>query len=554
MRRLSLPALLLLGACGNESETDPPVETVDERVDPATALPEMDAAAILTRASLDARGVRPTTAELDRLAQDPDALDAMVAEFLDDPRFGDRVVDLYAEVFLTRADSYTLDAATLGLDSQPRFARSVGEEPLRVLGHIATADLPYTDLVTGDWTMADETLAAIWPVEHDGTPGWQVSKYTDGRPSAGILAHNGLWWRYTSTDSNANRKRANQVSRILLCNDYLVRPIDFDRDVDLLDQDAVDDAITQDPGCVSCHVSLDPLAAYLFGFWVYNDQSYVDLGTYHPERERLWSQYMDEGPSFYGDPGRNLGDLGVQIASDPRFGQCAVETAWKLLLRRDVALADADALTTHREAFINSGLRMDALFASIMSDPRYRAADVDHELADENGAVSSKLATPDLLASQIEDLTGFRWTWAEYDMMQTDVVGLRTLAGGADGATVARNATSPNATLVLVQERLAEAAAWYATVADMENPDAASRRLFTEVTMEETPESGRDAMVAQVQALHRRIFGAEVAADGPEVEANLALWSELYALDGSAPAAWAGLLTALLRDPDLLLY
>ncbi len=547
--------LLLLGACGDEPGPTPIGAGIPtDRVDPATALPPMDAAALLTRASLDVRGVRPTADELARVAEDPDAVAALIAGFLDDPRFGERIVDLYAEVFLTRADAYTLSAVTLGLDSQPRFARSVGEEPLRVLARIATDDLPYTDLVTGDWTMADDTLARIWPVEHDGSPGWQVSRYTDGRPAAGVLSHNGLWWRYTSTDSNANRKRANQVSRILLCNDYLVRPIAFDRDVDLLDQDAVDDAISQDPGCVSCHVSLDPLAAYLFGFWTYQDQSYVDLGTYHPERENLWRGYMDASPAFYGEPGRNLGDLGVQIARDPRFGQCAVETAWRLLLRRDPTLADSDALTAHREAFIAGGLRLDALFASIMADPRYRSADVDHPLAEAVGAVPTKLATPDLLASQVEDLTGFRWTYADYDMLQTDVVGLRTLAGGADGATVTRNATSPNATLLLVQERLAEAAAWHVTVSDLEAASPADRRLFTEVTLEEDLDTDRAAMVAQVRHLHRRIFGRDVAADGPEVAANLDLWAELYALDGSAPGAWAGLLTALLRDPDLLLY
>ena len=547
--------LLLLAACGGGDTTIAPDDRIDTspRVDPATALPAMDDAALLTRASLDLRGVRPTIAELDRLVADPTQLDVLVQEFLDDARFGDRVVDLYAEVFLTRADAYTLSAATLGLESQPEFARSVGEEPLQVLARIAREDLPYPELVTGDWTMANEVTASIWPVTHDGSPGWSPSAYTDGRPAAGVLAGNGLWWRYTSTDSNANRKRANQISRIFLCNDYLVRPIEFDRDVDLLDQDAVEDAISNDPGCVSCHASLDPLAGYLFGFWTYNDQSYVDLGTYHPERERLWSDYLDAAPGYYGQPGQTLRDLGVQIAQDPRFPACAVETAWTLMMRRPPTVADTDALTAHREAFLAGELRMDALYASLVRDPRYRAADVDHPLADDVGSVPVKLATADLLASQIEDLTGFRWTWQDYDMMQTDIVGLRTLAGGADGRTVTRSATSPNATMLLVQERLAEGAAWHAVVADIE-AEPAARRLFTAVELEATPTSDPGGSAAQVQLLHRRIFGRTVAADSEEVEAHLALWEELYVLDGSAPAAWAGVLTAMLRDPDLLLY
>ena len=61
-------------------------------------------------------------------------------------------------------------------------------------------------------------------------------------------------------------------------------------------------------------------------------------------------------------------------------------------------------------------------------------------------------------------------------------------------------------------------------------------------------------MTAQIQALHFRIFGASVSSDGPEVAANLELWSALYAVDQDPVAAWAGLLSVLLRDPDFLLY
>ena len=61
-------------------------------------------------------------------------------------------------------------------------------------------------------------------------------------------------------------------------------------------------------------------------------------------------------------------------------------------------------------------------------------------------------------------------------------------------------------------------------------------------------------MAAQIQDLHLRIFGKRVEADGEEVAANLALWEELYAISSDQQAAWSGLLSALLRDPDFLLY
>lgn len=534
-------SLLLLFACGGpEESTTPEVEE---------SWPEMSASRLLTRASLDLRGVRPSPDELDRVEADPAALGEILDEYLQDERFPQRVVELYGEVYLTRADVYPVSVFGLDLSDTPAFLASVGEEPLRILAEIAANDLPYTDLVTADWTMADENLAEVYPLDYPaGGTGWQKVHYTDGRPSAGVLSSNGLWWRYVSTDSNANRKRANTLSRIFLCEDYLTRPIEFDRNINLLDEEEVQSALETNPGCMNCHTSLDPLASFFFGFYWYNYTSAAEARTYHPERENLWATYTGTAPGYYGEPGYTLEDLGDFVAADPRFPACAVEQAYKLLLRRELDLDDQERLNRTRDAFIEGGLTMRALFRDVLDDAAYRAGDTD-----EAGAVPKKLATVDVLASQVEDLTGFRWTYAGYDMLNTDTYGLRTLAGGADGYTVTKTAISPTATLVMVQEALAEAASWYA-VEQEQLQDAGARRLFTEIDFTETPEQGRAAMVAQIVRLHRVIFGTKVAEDGEEVAANLELWEALYATEGTPARAWAGVLSVLLRDPDLVIY
>lgn len=555
-RSILLLAAGLWTACGSDSaksdgDTDAtsaaPVDVNEAEV---ARIPRMSDRRLLTRLSLDLRGVRPTADELARVDADSAELDAILDEYLADPRFEDRVRQMYTEIYLTRADFFALQAADYGLADEPGFARAVGEEPIRLVARVAAEDRPWTDIVTADWTIANELTATAFDLDYSG-PGWDVAQYRDGRPAAGVLATNGLWWRYRSTASNANRKRANQASRILLCNDYLVRPIDFDRDVDLLDEDAVNDAISNNPQCVNCHVSLDPFAAYFFGFWNYNEDSWLEASTYHPERERLWSDYLPDAPAYYGQPGSSMADLGRQIASDPRFAECAVEQVYEGLLRREVSLSDTNALTAHREAFIQGELRFKALVKSVVADPRYRAGDSDDPLVDEAGAVPLKMVTTDQLASQVAGLTGFEWNYANYEMMANDLIGVRTLAGGADGVSVVRTATRPNATLLLVQERLAELGAVHAVERQLAGEDTG---LFPHVDLSETPETDEAAMVANIQHLHAVVFGRNAAADGPEVAANLELWRELYSIDGSAPAAWAGLLTALLRDPDFLLY
>ena len=539
-RFLAIPPVVfaVLAGCGGDEP---------EQAAPST---EMEPTALLVRASLDIRGVRPNVVDLERVENDPAEVDALIEEYLQDDRFGQRVANLYEEVFLTRTETYYVNVDAYAVDgvSQASFIESVGDEPLQILAHVADNDLPYTELVMGDWTMANETLALVWPVDYpDGSTGWVKSTYTDNRPAAGVLATNSMWWRYTSTTSNANRKRANAVSRIFLCNDYLLRPIDFDRNVNLLDEEAVLDALNNNPACVNCHNSLDPLASYFYGFWYYNDNSPADVSYYHPERELRWEDYTGIAPAFYGEPGYSLADLGRQVAGDSRFPQCAAETAFELLLRRDADLADTDQLTDIREDFLEADLTVRSLFRSVMSTPEYRTA-----ASDDTSITTSKMVTPTLLASQVEDLTGFSWTYGGYDMLRSDYYGFRTLSGGADGYFVTKNARGPNATVLLVQERLAEAASAHVVAQDVADPSAA--RLFVHVDFTETPDSGRDAMVEQLQFLHFRIFGNRVEADGQEVEANLELWADLYEVEEDTHMAWAGVLSALLRDPDFLTY
>ena len=499
---------------------------------------ELDARRYLIRASLDLRGVRPTRAEHREARSSHDAASALVDGFVDDARFGQRVRDLFAPVLRTRVDEFTVSDDAYG-DDEAGFATAVADEPLRLIQHIAENDLPYTTLVTADYTMANGVLAERWPLDYEGDgEAWAVSRYTDGRIHAGVLSMSSIYWRFASDGANHNRGRANALTTILLCENYLERPVDFPRDFDLTDDDAIANAVQKNTACQGCHATLDPFASYLFGFR-YVAEAEAEYQVYHPEREHDWMTATGAPPAFYGQPGFTLRDLGRQIASDPRFVECAVERAYEMMLGRKSTLADRDALNVHREAFLAGGLTLRALFRSVARDPAYRglrARDRDPE------PIAHKLVSPDLLASEIEDLTGYRMTVGDRDVVHTDESGLRTLAGGADPIAGERGAKGPNATVVLAGERIAEAAAWGA-VAD----DTIAASLFPGVDLDA---SSPDA--AAIDALLDRLFGARDA--GPAPADVLALWGALFEASGDARAAWAGVLSALLRDPEIVLY
>ena len=513
----------------------------------------IDPARVLLRASMDLRGVRPTPEELDAVEADPSALSGLLEDYLHDPRFPARVRALWAEVYRTRTDGFLLDANALDLPSEADWVRDAGDEPLRVLGEIAATDAPWTDLVTGDTTLVSPTLAAVYPVETLAPAvtgdGWMRARWTDGRPAAGLLSGNGLWVRHTSTPSNAQRGRANTLARIFLCQDFLAAPIAFAPGQDLLDESRVRDALRTDPACTSCHRTLDPLASFLFGFTSHDPYDAGDSLRYHPEREPLWRDASGVAPGYYGEPldGR-LDTLGRRIAADPRFARCAAEQAWTLLARRP---ADADAepaIVAVREAFVQGGATARALARAVVTHPEYAAGE-------------PALVTPAQLASQVRALTGFVWRRDGVELLDIDAVGVtekqegleveargvRTLAGGVDGDQVTRGADRPNVPMVLVQARLAEAAAGWAV---REAPEG----VFPGLTFAETPGSGRAAMEDALVALHRRLYGAVVPPDGVEVQEALALWEAVHAVRGDPREAWAAVLTALLRDPRLLVY
>lgn len=532
--RLSSGLALLVGlcACQRGEQEDTPA------IDGAEAL------RTLTRASLDLRGTRPTDEEIAAIEAHPTALDATLDSFVQDERFPERVVDLYNQIYLTRTEAMNINVGPLGITANEPFYQIVGEEPLRLVAQIAADDLPYTQVVTADWSVVNEALAAVYPTDYPaGGTGWQKIHYADGRPAGGVLATNGLWWRYTSTNSNNNRGRANALSRILLCEDFLARDVSFDASVFLLDQDAQAAALGDNPVCQNCHSALDPLASHLFGFFWYNYTSSQEATRYHAGRESLWVGYTGISPAYFGTPTQGFAELGPRMAADPRLLTCAVEQAWRLMLRRAPTLDDQPRLTALRASFIDGGLTLRSLYRALVDEPAYRGTGDD-------GA--SRLVQVEQLASEIEDLTGFRWIYRDEDMMRSDREGLHLIGGGVDGVSQTVALTKPTPGVVLVQEAVAEAASAYAVAREVDL-DPSERRLFTEIDFSETPDSDPGAIQRQLQALHLRLYGTRVDADSDEIAAGVALWRLLYDSEGDAAAVWQGVLTAMLRDPAFIL-
>ena len=212
---------LLLSCQGNTVDSASP-ETLP------TTQPLSDVA-LLRRLSLDLRGNLPTEAELDALASGQEVAE-LRAEMLAAPAHAERLMMMLSEQWLTLTEEYPLSAEMSGFSAEEEYAfrRAVGQEPLRLLAHVATSDRPWTEVVTADYTLAEERLLQVWPLQaigESGQEGWQIAAYTDGRPAGGVMTTNGIMWRYNV--ALYGRSRAAAIADLLLCDDYLHRPISF---------------------------------------------------------------------------------------------------------------------------------------------------------------------------------------------------------------------------------------------------------------------------------------------------------------------------------------
>lgn len=508
-------------------------------------------ARLLRRLSLDLRGVTPSVTELAAVEADPAAVDTLRDTFLDDPRLEDRIVSFWAERYKTKIDEFQVRYYDyqLPVDQECAFERAVGEEPLRLIAHVAMQDRPWAEVATANYTMSNELLGSLWPIDFpDGQTGWQASTYTDGRPAAGVLATNGLWMRYYTSQSNANRSRAASLADLLLCVDYLERPVTFSTTPSLADTDATAAALKTDPACLACHASIEPLAASLFGYYPAIDYNRIEMAYYHEEREQLGPETLGVPMAYFGQPMSSPADLGPHIAADPRFYSCAVKTMAGMLWRRDVAVEEHATLAALEVEFATNEWTTRPLLRAITDTPQYRAGSLG-ETADEATELRERtvrLLSVDQLASAVEDLTGFRWTYNGCDQLENDDYGYRVLGGGVDGEQVTKPQQEPSLTWALVVKRLAQGGA--INVVERELVAGGERRLFDAAVSLETS-AGDAAFTTQLETLYLRFFARRPTAT--ESTEDAALWAEVATAEGNA-AAWVALLTVLLRDPEMV--
>jgi hypothetical protein len=551
----------LLAACSGSSTPPPPDDPPPETVVYLTPVQH------LTRASLALRGLRPSIEELRAVEADPGALPAIVDGYLASPEFGETMKELHNETLLLRVEQGFLTFPAIGGltgATATRINGAVFDEPLRLIADIITTDQPYTKIVTADYTMADGAVAEIWGLPHAGAyDAWERSRWTDGRGAAGVLATSVLYHRYRSTGFNYNRGRANMISSALLCHDFLESDIQIDTTVDLSDPDIVANAVVQNKSCAGCHQTMDPLASYLFPFrgqvGVNNITSYP-VAYYFPGQLNRWQITNKRPPMYFGQQAAGLAGLGRAIADDPRFARCAAMRFASYMTEVPQGSLPGAWIARLQQELVDSNFSAKQLAKAIVLSDEFRVSH-DTDATSSERLVGTLKVRPEQLSRMLRGLTGLSWTtrstinlrgipYGTADLLQSDFIGFRVLAGGIDSYFVTQPVHTMNATSSLVAKTAAAAAADFVVEHDAVAP-AAQRTLFTQASVDATSET---QVRAELAYLHGRIYGELVEPASPEVGETYALFRDALAATSDAHRAWKLTLIGMLSDFRSLFY
>lgn len=520
---------------------------------------------LLVRASMDVMGRRPTPEELSGIVSEPGAYGWFVDAYLHNPAFLERVKEVYDDALLVRRED----------DDPSRRAETAAiyGEALELIAYIVANDLPFTQIGTADFTVANRRFQQNidrmpFPMEPVTGNAWKPTHYLDGRTHAGILSTSAFYEVWDTNNTNKNRRRANRWSIVFHCYDFLATPVDVTRDVDNADANAVLNAVTARSDCKACHQTLDPLASFLFPYDQADGlESNDGTGFLREDLADRWRTANRRPPAVYGVPGTDLRDLGRLLTENPRFAECQTNRAFQLLFLRQPSTAAE--LRAAADIAARWSTEDNYNYRSLVR--RWMLSNVYTGRPVEEGAQWVRRASPERFESMIKDLTGFVWLDESDDPAippvprLTSADGFKVILGGIDGVSVTKRSYTFNASVALVQRKIATLAANYVVQNDLVAPDA-QRKLLAGVSGDEDPDADEAKLRGVIARIGTRLYGESFAPDSDQVDVWFLLFSLLHDdttqagdSDNQVPGtqgerAWRGLLTAMLRSPRMLLY
>lgn len=535
----------------------------------------LDASQTLRRTMLHFAGRLPTEEERQSVAEGGmSALDAVLEPMMKEPMFLERLDELFNDVLLTDRYRRSRDGLDLLNNTEYPHAKrirdnwnslstaervvyndAVAREPLRLIRWVVENELPFTEILTANYTVVDDALAEVYGVD-DGKTGVRTAKVTTATdieiPHAGILTTPAFLNRYPTTPTNRSRHRSSVLLRTFLATDLLKIA---DRPIDISQITAKDNPTLNHESCIVCHRVMDPIAGAFRGWDERDYEFFRPDKAWHDDMLHPGFGKVDLPSARYGSA---LQWLAEQMTADSRFDLAVVYIGWRAMSGRELlsypaagskdfklhlqAWESQDAfLQEAKRVFIENGRRFKPLLTHFIKSEPFRAVRAPGSNADELLAIDplgvSRLVAPEVLNRKIAATTGVRWRrsydWANnQDWLGSS--GFQMLYGGIDSENVVERTRSINGVMSNLATRMAGEVVCFAVPYDFSKPSE-ERVLFPHVRLEEVPMSAGHEVggaIANVKKnivyLHDRLLGETLSVDDAEVEATFQVFLETW--------------------------
>lgn len=477
-------------------------------------------------------------------------------------------------------------------DRRQLISRALAEEPLRFIDYIVQQELPYTELLTADYTVMNPYAAEIYNEalqfdDPEDFEDWRPAQITDyfrcslcrgenaaydiatNYPHAGVLNSPAFLSRYPSTETNRNRARSRWTY-------YYFLGVDIEKLAPrTTDQDALQDEnnpTLNNPNCTVCHDIMDPVAA---AFQFYGDDGFYkdQRGGEHslPASYRFDSDsayqigdtwYADVLPPGFGDAlapqsEDSLQWLGQQLVSDPRFAYGSVYFWYPAIMGRDAYpepenpsdanYAPSLAAYSEEQTLINEvaadfvagaagygAYNLKDLLVDLIMSEQFRAATVSEQTELQEIELANvgkgRLLTPEQLNRKLSEVMGFDWSYGRSGALG-EVYNL--VYGGIDSFSITERATDLTTLMSSVTTAMANETACSIVNNDFSKP-AAERKLFPYVELASLPTNSASAIRQNMQHLHDVMLGEDLDLNDPELSASVELFESLWEYRQSA--------------------
>lgn len=502
------------------------------------------------------------------------ALDSIVDGLLNEDAFYTRVKEIYNDLLLTDKHADARDDVAGNFDvrdfanvdyfednfsgnerSDLRENANFGfaRAPVELVAHVVRNDLPFTEILTADYTLVNPYSATIYGADV-GDPNFRfdsdnninnhdpnefrvanVIQQQDGDivPEAGVIGTHAFLDRYRSTNTNVNRARGRWFFYYFLGVD-----IEGLAPRDGLDLDNVIGEVPtfEDPQCTVCHDVLDPVAG-LFKNRRNEGRFRVENNWYHLRTtngvQRMLAPGYTADPADELPPGENataLAWLAQQAIADDRFASNTVRTIFQGLTRIDETAPETTAFITQlKDDFVAGGFNLKSLVKAVVLSDYFLARNLEPTAnpANYRDFGTARLVTPEELHRSISAVVSAGYEWEGPNTNSSLMEQHRLLYGGIDSDDVTVRTVSPNSLMIGLQRRIARQVSCENTASDLINGGA----LFPIAGITDTPDGGaaEDRIRENIQFLHRHLLGEDLALTDAEIDATMQLFLDVRA-------------------------